>query len=136
MIGTRPSFFDVESWRVISETGSAGPETEATVKIHAGGERYVVTGEGNGPVNALDAALRKAITQAYPVVAEFELIDYKVRLFDDGHGTDAKTRVLIETTDGDSSWVTVGIGENVIEASFEALVDGLTFGLRRRTVAM
>ena len=133
--GRRPSFFEVESWRVISETGSAGPETEATVKIHAGGERYVVTGEGNGPVNALDAALRKAITQAYPVVSEFELIDYKVRLFDDGHGTDAKTRVLIETTDGDGSWVTVGVGENVIEASFEALVDGLTFGLRRRTLS-
>lgn len=68
---------------------------------------------------------------AYPVVEKFELIDYKVRLFDDGHGTDAKTRVLIETSDGQTSWVTVGVGENVIEASWEALVDGLTFGLWR-----
>jgi 2-isopropylmalate synthase len=126
--GARPSYFDVESWRVISEgTG----QTEATVKIHAEGTRYVVTGEGNGPVNALDQALRAAIVQAYPVVERFELIDYKVRLFDDGHGTDAKTRVLIETSDGETTWVTVGVGENVIEASWEALADGLTFGLWR-----
>ena len=129
--GARPSYFSVESWRVISESRSAGEETEATVKVHAGGQRFVVTGEGNGPVNALDAALRRAIARAYPAVAEFELTDYKVRLYDDGHGTDAKTRVLIETTDGDTSWVTVGVGENVIQASFEALVDGLTFGLWR-----
>ena len=129
--GARPSYFTVESWRVISESRVAGEETEATVKVHAGGQRYVVTGEGNGPVNALDAALRRAIARAFPAVAEFELTDYKVRLYDDGHGTDAKTRVLIETTDGDTSWVTVGVGENVIQASFEALVDGLTFGLWR-----
>ena len=70
--------------------------------------RYVVTGEGNGPVNALDHALREAIGQAYPEVAKFELIDYKVRILDQGHGTDAITRVLIETSDGESSWVTVG----------------------------
>ena len=94
--------------------------------------RYVVTGEGNGPVNALDAALREAIGQAFPEVAKFELIDYKVRILDQGHGTDAITRVLIETTDGESSWVTVGVGANVIEASWGALVDGLTFGLRRQ----
>jgi 2-isopropylmalate synthase len=126
--GARPSYFDVESWRVISEgTG----QTEATVKIHAEGTRYVVTREGNGPVNALDQALRAAIAQAYPVVERVELIDYKVRLFDDGHGTDAKTRVLIETSDGETTWVTVGVGENVIEASWEALSDGLTFGLWR-----
>ena len=72
--------------------------------------RYVVTGEGNGPVNALDHALREAIGQAFPEVAKFELIDYKVRILDQGHGTDAITRVLIETTDGESSWVTVGVG--------------------------
>jgi 2-isopropylmalate synthase len=129
--GARPSYFDVESWRVITEHRDGEPVTEATVKLHAEGTRYVVTGEGNGPVNALDQALRTAITQAYPVVAQFELIDYKVRLFDQGHGTDAKTRVLIETTDGEGSWVTVGVGANVIEASWEALVDGLSFGLRR-----
>ena len=131
--GRRPSYFDVESWRVITET-RPGDEavSEATVKLRAGGERFVVTGEGNGPVNALDHALRTAIGQAYPEVAKFELIDYKVRILDQGHGTDAITRVLIETSDGESSWVTVGVGHNVIEASWDALVDGLTYGLRRQ----
>jgi 2-isopropylmalate synthase len=134
--GARPAYFDVESWRVITETLThAGPGeeavSEATVKLVAEGVRYVVTGEGNGPVNALDAALRTAIGQAFPEVAKFELIDYKVRILDQGHGTDAITRVLIETSDGESSWVTVGVGHNVIEASWGALVDGLTFGLRK-----
>src|SRR5215210_710167 len=130
--GARPSYFDVESWRVITET-RPGEEavSEATVKLRAEGVRYVVTGEGNGPVNALDFALREAIGQAFPEVAKFELIDYKVRILDQGHGTDAVTRVLIETSDGQSSWVTVGVGHNVIEASWGALVDGLTFGLRK-----
>ncbi|MGZ4448105.1 MAG: alpha-isopropylmalate synthase regulatory domain-containing protein, partial [Nocardioides sp.] len=134
--GARPAYFDVESWRVITETlSNRGAEdeavSEATVKLRAEGVRFVVTGEGNGPVNALDAALRSAIGQAFPEVAKFELIDYKVRILDQGHGTDAITRVLIETSDGESSWVTVGVGHNVIEASWGALVDGLTFGLRK-----
>ncbi len=130
--GVRPCYFDVESWRVITETRTGDEAlSEATVKLRSEGVRYVVTGEGNGPVNALDAALREAIGQAFPEVAKFELIDYKVRILDQGHGTDAMTRVLIETTDGESSWVTVGVGHNVIEASWGALVDGLTFGLRR-----
>jgi len=130
--GARPSYFAIESWRVITETRPGSEAvSEATVKLMAGGERFVVTGEGNGPVNALDHALRTAIGQAYPEVAKFELIDYKVRILDQGHGTDAITRVLIETTDGESSWVTVGVGHNLIEASWGALVDSLTFGLRR-----
>ncbi|MGZ6754429.1 MAG: citramalate synthase [Nocardioides sp.] len=134
--GARPAYFDGESWRVITETlSNRGAEdeavSEATVKLRAEGVRFVVTGEGNGPVNALDAALRSAIGQAFPEVAKFELIDYKVRILDQGHGTDAITRVLIETSDGESSWVTVGVGHNVIEASWGALVDGLTFGLRK-----
>ncbi|MGZ4454525.1 MAG: citramalate synthase [Nocardioides sp.] len=134
--GARPAYFDVESWRVITETlSNRGAEdeavSEATVKLRAEGVRFVVTGEGNGPVNALDAALRSAIGQAFPEVAKFELIDYKVRILDQGHGTDAIPRVLIETSDGESSWVTVGVGHNVIEASWGALVDGLTFGLRK-----
>ena len=105
--------------------------SEATVKLRAGGARIVTTGEGNGPVNALDHALRQAIEQLYPEIVKFELIDYKVRILDQGHGTDAITRVLIETSDGASSWVTVGVGHNVIEASWRALLDSLTFGLRR-----
>ncbi|WP_134767324.1 citramalate synthase [Nocardioides sp. 1609] len=133
--GRRPAYVEVESWRVITETLNHRGDTEeavseATVKLTAEGVRYVVTGEGNGPVNALDFALRAAIGQAFPEVAKFELIDYKVRILDQGHGTDAITRVLIETTDGASSWVTVGVGHNVIEASWEALLDGLTYGLR------
>ncbi|HWI43758.1 MAG TPA: citramalate synthase [Nocardioides sp.] len=138
--GQRPSYFDVESWRVITETlthARPGEEavSEATVKLQAAGVRYVVTGEGNGPVNALDQALRSAIMQAFPEIAKFELIDFKVRILDQGHGTDAITRVLIETSDGESSWVTVGVGANVIEASWEALVDGLSYGLLRHHVA-
>ncbi|NHC22298.1 citramalate synthase [Nocardioides sp. IC4_145] len=133
--GARPSYFEVESWRVITDSKPTEEAlSEATVKLRAEGVRYVVTGEGNGPVNALDQALRAAIGQAFPEVAKFELIDYKVRILDQGHGTDAITRVLIETSDGESSWVTVGVGANVIEASWGALVDGLTFGLRRQGV--
>lgn len=130
--GERPSYFHTESWRVITET-RPGEEaaSEATVKLRAGGARIVAVGEGNGPVNALDHALRQAIEQLYPEIVKFELIDYKVRILDQGHGTDAITRVLIETTDGASSWVTVGVGHNVIEASWMALLDSLTFGLRR-----
>ncbi|MBF4160384.1 citramalate synthase [Nocardioides acrostichi] len=136
--GHRPTYFEVESWRVITETGPASSllpageaVSEATVKLRAGEVRYVVTGEGNGPVNALDQALRQAIGQAYPEVAKFELTDYKVRILDQGHGTDAITRVLIETSDGAGSWVTVGVGHNVVEASWQALTDAITFGLRR-----
>jgi 2-isopropylmalate synthase len=130
--GVRPSYFDTESWRVITET-RPGDEaiSEATVKLRAGGARIVTIGEGNGPVNALDHALRQAIQQLYPEIVKFELIDYKVRILDQGHGTDAITRVLIETTDGERSWVTVGVGPNVIEASWRALLDSLTYGLRR-----
>ena len=134
--GRRPTFFEIESWRVITETLThAQPDeeavSEAVVKLTSEGIRYVVTGEGNGPVNALDCALRAAIGQAFPEVAKLELIDYKVRILDLGHGTDAIARVLIATTDGEVSWVTVGVGANVIEASWEALVDGFTYGLRR-----
>src|SRR5690606_2965475 len=109
-------------------------QSDAVVKVRSAGQRYVVAGEGNGPVNALDHALRDAIGQAYPEVAKFELIDYKVRILDQGHGTDAITRVLIETSDGASSWVTVGVGANIIEASWEALLDAVTFGLSRHGV--
>ncbi|UDY22713.1 citramalate synthase [Nocardioides sp. Kera G14] len=134
--GSRPTYFDVESWRVISDGSGNGEaaRTEATVKIVAAGERYVVTGEGNGPVNALDAALRSAIRPAFPVVDDWELVDYKVRIFEASHGTDSRTRVLITTKDhgeGGGTWTTVGVADNVIEASWEALIDGLTFGLRR-----
>ena len=108
--------------------------SEATVKLSAGGERIVVTGEGNGPVNALDAALRRAIGQAFPEVSKLELVDYRVRILDQGRGTDAVIRVLIETADDTTSWVTVGVGHNIVEASWRALVDAVTYGLRRAGV--
>lgn len=135
--GSRPQYFRVESWRTIVERsgGRGTPATaEATVKLHAGGERVVSTGEGNGPVNALDHALRQALVRVYPELEEFELIDFKVRILDSMHGTDAITRVLIEMTDGQTSWSTVGVGPNLLEASWEALTDSAIWGLRHSGV--
>jgi 2-isopropylmalate synthase len=135
--GQRPLYFRVESWRTIVERsgGRGTPATaEATVKLHAGGERIVSTGEGNGPVNALDHALRLALLRVYPELEDFELIDFKVRILDSMHGTDAVTRVLIEMTDGQRSWSTVGVGPNLLEASWEALTDSAIWGLRNRGV--
>jgi len=133
--------FELESYRVIVEhRPGAGPGngsviSEATVKLFVEGERIVATREGNGPVNALDSALRSALNQPYPQLAHLELADYKVRILEGKHGTDAVTRVLIETTDGSAGWTTVGVHGNVIEASWHALVDALTFGLRHRDQA-
>ena len=132
--GRRPAFFCTESWRVIVETEPGDPtqaDAEATVKMHVGGERMVATDEGNGPVNALDQALRKAVRATYPEIDRFELIDFKVRILDTEHGTDAITRVLVETMDtgAETTWMTVGVGPNIIEASWEALVDAIVFGL-------
>ncbi|MGO1317387.1 MAG: citramalate synthase [Cellulomonadaceae bacterium] len=135
--GARPGYFRVESWRTLVErSGSRGAEAtaDATVKLHAGGERIVTTGEGNGPVNALDHALRQALARVYPEIEAFELIDFKVRILDQEHGTDATTRVLIETTDGQRAWSTVGVGPNLLEASWEALTDSAIFGLLRAGV--
>jgi 2-isopropylmalate synthase len=137
--GSRLAFFDVESWRVIVETlpGRAHEaNAEATVKLTAGGRRVVATGEGNGPVNALDHALRLALVGCYPEIERFELIDFKVRIMDAMHGTDAVTRVLVETMDNgaETTWRTVGVGPNVIEASWEALVDSLVYGLLKAGV--
>ncbi len=133
--GTRPGYFDVESWRVITESRAGDDATsEATVKLHAGGRRLVATGEGNGPVNALDHALRLALLPVYPELEKLELTDYKVRILDASHGTDAVTRVLIETADDATTWTTVGVGPNLVEASWEALGDGLVFGLLRQGI--
>ncbi|MGO4340756.1 citramalate synthase [Pedococcus sp. 2YAF34] len=128
-------FFDVESWRVITDArGNEDALSEATVKVRAGGERVVATGEGNGPVNALDHALRQALMPAYPELAKLELIDFRVRILDAAHGTDAVTRVLIETSDGQTSWETIGVAGNILEASWRALVEGVTYGLVRAGV--
>lgn len=130
--GARPQYFRVESWRTIIERrGGRGTEalSEATVKLFAAGERIVTTGEGNGPVNALDEALRSALVRVYPQIDTFELIDFKARILDTEQGTDATTRVLIEMTDGKGRWSTVGVGPNLIEAAWEALTDAAVYGL-------
>ena len=128
----RPRYFDVESWRTIVEQREDGTVvTEATVKVHAGGERTIVTAEGNGPVNALDSALRQAVVLLYPEIGRLELVDYKVRILEGVTGTSAVTRVLVSTSDKDAEWTTVGVHDNVIAASWVALEDALTYGLLR-----
>ena len=122
--------FRLEAFRVIVEKREDGKAVvEATIKIHVAGERIISTAEGNGPVNALDAALRQAITRKYPHLAAIELVNYRVRILDEAHGTGAVTRVLLDASDGDQSWGTTGVSENIIEASWEALVDSIEFGL-------
>jgi 2-isopropylmalate synthase len=126
-------YFNVESWRVIIERRKDGElVSEATVKLTAKGERVVATGEGNGPVNALDKALRIALERTYPELATLELADYKVRILEGTHGTGAVTRVLIESDDGTGrTWNTVGVDENIIAASWQALEEAVTYCLLR-----
>ncbi len=128
--GAWQSFFELESFRVIAEKREDGRVvTEATLKVHVQGQRFIATAEGNGPVNALDKALRIAIGRFYPHLSGIRLTDYKVRVLDEKKGTGAVTRVLIASDDGTRSWGTVGVSENIIEASWEALVDAIEFGL-------
>jgi 2-isopropylmalate synthase len=130
--GEYQPLFRLEHWRVIVEMGHMGHvETEATIKLWVGDERYVRTAEGNGPVNALDRALRDAIGELYPDLAGIELENFKVRLIDEHSGTASVTRVLIDATDGDTVWGSIGVSENVIEASWDALVDSLEYGMHR-----
>jgi len=133
LAGVRERHFTVESWRVIVEQRADGVLTsEATVRLAAKGERVVAVGEGNGPVNALDKALRTALEQAFPELADLELTDFKVRILEGSHGTGAITRVLIESGDGaGSTWSTVGVDENIIAASWHALEEAVTYGLLR-----
>ncbi|MBN2168864.1 MAG: citramalate synthase [Actinobacteria bacterium] len=132
-IGTYNKFFKLESFRVIMEKREDGKVvTEATVKIHVGGERLIETAEGNGPVNALDKALRLAIEKSYPALEDIKLTDYKVRVLGEKKGTAAVTRVLIETSDGEKEWGTIGVHENIIEASWQALLDSIEFGLEHK----
>jgi 2-isopropylmalate synthase len=132
-LGQRREYFAVESWRVIVERHPDQRMTsEATVRLEAKGERLVAVGEGNGPVNALDKALRAALEQLYPELANLELTDYKVRILAGSHGTGAVTRVLIESDDGTGdTWSTVGVDENIIAASWHALEEAVTYCLLR-----
>ena len=125
--------FELESFRVTTEKREDGEvETEATIKVRVDGERYVEVAEGNGPVNALDKALRAAIGARHPHLADIELTNYKVRILDEAHGTGAVTRVLLDSTDGQREWGTIGVSENIIEASWEALVDSLAYAFQPR----
>ncbi|CAN5846051.1 citramalate synthase [soil metagenome] len=130
--GWEQDFFRLESYRVHIErhNGSVSP-AEATVKVMVAGERMVTTGEGDGPVNALDSALRQALRPTYPQVADLRLTDFRVRVLDSSDGSGATVRVLLETSDHTDTWGTIGVHHNIIDASWEALSDGIVIGLLR-----
>jgi 2-isopropylmalate synthase len=129
--GSYKSLFKLESFRVVTEKRAGGEiETEATIKVEVDGERYVRVAEGNGPVDALNRALRVAITDRYPHLGNIELTNYKVRILDETHGTGAATRVLLDSSDGAREWGTTGVSVNIIEASWEALVDSLEYAFQ------
>ncbi len=129
--GSYEPLFRLESFRVVTEKRADGEvETEATIKLWVGDERYIRTAEGNGPVHALDRALRAAITERHPEIASVELTNFKVRILDEHHGTASVTRVLLDSSDGTRAWSSLGVSENVIEASWEALVDSLEYAFQ------
>jgi 2-isopropylmalate synthase len=136
--GVYEPLFELDSWRVIVEKNLDGEvETEATIKIIAppgpDERRIVCTAEGNGPVNALDCALREAIEEIYPHLRDIDLVNYKVRILDEAKGTGAVTRVLIDASDGERLWGAIGVSENLIAASWDALVDSLEVGIQSRS---
>lgn len=129
--GDYEPLFRLDSWRVIVEKTAGGTvATEATVRIWLEDERIVKTAEGDGPVNALDKALRAALGDVHPHLHDIELVNYKVRILDEAKGTDAVTRVLIDASDGDAVWGSIGVSENLIAASWEALVDSIEHGMQ------
>jgi 2-isopropylmalate synthase len=133
-LGTVPQYFDVVSFRVIVEERGREMISEAVVKVKAGGETYLNAGEGNGPVNALDVALRKDLGKFQKYIDDMELADFKVRILNGGTG--ATTRVLIESRDGKGNrWFTVGVSPNIVEASFQALSDSITYKLVKEGVS-
>lgn len=133
VLGKRPSFFTIEDWQTTVHQDESGKVTsKATVKINANGETISATGVGNGPVNAIDNALRSGLEKFYPELSKLELTDYKVRILEGRLGTSAVTRVLVETSDGLGEWSTIGVHENVIAASAMALDDAVTYGLLRQ----
>jgi 2-isopropylmalate synthase len=128
--GWSHDFFKVESMRVITDESQSGTfNTEATVKVWVGDERFVFTSEGNGPVNAIDTAFRQAVQSAYPHLASVHLTDYKVRILDGSEASGAVTRVLLSATDGVNDWTTIGVSGNIIEASWRALEESIVYGL-------
>ena len=133
-LGQYKSFFDLDEYHVSirKNTVHGFDACEATIKLSVNGEKLYTVAEGDGPVNALDAALRQALVRFYPKLEQMKLIDYKVRIIDSTSGTAAKTRVFIESSDGDSTWATVGVSYDIIEASWLALRDSVDFLLSRK----
>ena len=132
-LGHHRPYFELRGYRVIVEenAGDGEPVAEATVRLRVRGIEEHTAASGNGPVNALDHALRKALDDFYPNLAQMSLLDYKVRILDDAKATAARTRVLITSGDGEETWGTVGVADNIIEASWQALVDSIEYKLRR-----
>jgi 2-isopropylmalate synthase len=129
--GRRPSFFGLEGYRVVIERSGEDDRSEAIVRLVLGDERVVAVGEGVGPVHALDEALRKALAPAYPELAGIHLVDYKVRILDGRAATSAVTRVILTSADHQGEWTTVGVSDDIVTASWEALADGINYGLLR-----
>ena len=135
-LGQRLHPFQIKGFQVTCHKGIEDiVNSLATVKVTVKGEDILAAAEGNGPVSALDAALRKALTNFYPEIAQFHLADYKVRIIDGGAGTSAKTRVLVESSNGQTRWTTVGVSTNILDASYLAVVEGLEYGLLLKSLA-
>ncbi len=135
-LGLLPNFFCLDSFRVIDERridarGNLVTLSEASVRVQVGQSRHMMVAEGSGPVHALDVALRKALADVYPALGDLRLIDYKVRILNSEGGTKARIRVMIDSTDGVDNWSTVGVSDNVIDASYSALHDGIAYKLLR-----
>ncbi|HET6371284.1 MAG TPA: alpha-isopropylmalate synthase regulatory domain-containing protein, partial [Nitrospiria bacterium] len=132
-VGSHKRFFDLVGFRVIVEKRSEkeGPLSEATIMVRVNDQVEHTAAVGNGPVNALDNALRRALEKFYPSLKNVKLLDYKVRVLSANRGTESRVRVLIESGDGKAKWGTVGVSENIIEASWQALVDSIEYKLLR-----
>ncbi|MCW5200722.1 citramalate synthase, partial [Desulfobulbus sp. F4] len=132
-MGIEQQFFTLTSFRVMNSKriADAASLTEATIRLTVGGQEEHTASLGDGPVNALDKAMRKALLRFYPRLEEMELIDYKVRVLSGEHGTGAKVRVLVESRDASSQWGTVGVSFNIIEASWQALEDAVNYKLMK-----
>jgi len=133
--GLLPAWFELEGYRVVIERGAADDRSEAIVRLLLGEQRVVAVGEGVGPVHALDQALRRGLAEVYPALAGIHLVDYKVRILDGRAATSAVTRVMLTSADADGEWTTVGVSDDIVTASWEALADGIAYGLLRAGAA-
>ncbi len=131
IVGALPAWFALDSYRVMIERSAAEDRSEAIVRLRLGDERVVAVGEGVGPVHALDQALRRALSGFYPALSGIHLIDYKVRILDGRAATSAVTRVMLTSGDSVGEWTTVGVSDDIVTASWEALADGVAYGLLR-----